>query len=121
VEADCPSPSTFFLWLVSHNKSLTQENLEKRRAVDDMTCLFCNERESVNHLLFECVVAHKAWGVISAVLGFDIRLNYESIAKRWLCNTKFGIANVINLAVCWGLWKLRKILCFQEVPWCSTK
>jgi hypothetical protein len=69
--------------------------------VDDLTCLFCNKRETVNHLLFKCVVAQKAWGVISGVLGFDIGSSYESIAKRWLCNTKFGIANVISSAVCW--------------------
>jgi hypothetical protein len=84
-----------FLWLVSHNKLLTRDNLEKRRALDDSSCFFCNEKESVKHLLFECVVAQRAWGVVSDVLGFDIGSDYESIAKKWPCNTKFGFANVI--------------------------
>jgi hypothetical protein len=54
----------------------------------------------VKHLLFECVVAQRAWGVVSDVLGFDIGSDYESIAKKWPCNTKFGFANVISSAVC---------------------
>jgi hypothetical protein len=34
----------FFLWLMSKNKILTRDNLEKRRRVEDLTCLFCAER-----------------------------------------------------------------------------
>jgi hypothetical protein len=59
--------------------------------------------------------------VVSDVLGYDIGSDYESVAKKWLCNTKFGVANVISSPVCWGLWKLRNVLCSQGVPWCSMK
>ena len=31
----------FFLWLVSHNKILTRDNLCKRQHLDDLSCLFC--------------------------------------------------------------------------------
>jgi hypothetical protein len=47
----------FFLWLLSKNKNLTRDNLQKRREVRDKTCLFCAELETCNHLFFECVVA----------------------------------------------------------------
>jgi hypothetical protein len=30
----------FFLWLLSNNKILTRDNLEKRRILDDNTCVF---------------------------------------------------------------------------------
>jgi hypothetical protein len=93
-------PQVLFLWLVSHNKLLTPDNLEKRRALDDSSCLFCNEKELVKDMLFECAVAQRAWGVVFDVLGFDIGSDYESIAKKWLCNMKFGVANVISSAVC---------------------
>lgn len=46
-----------FLWLLSHNKPLTWNNLCKRQYVGDMTCLFCDDLESVNHLFFDCVDA----------------------------------------------------------------
>jgi len=42
-----------FLWLLSKNKLLTGDNLGRRRELDDQTCLFCCEAESVNHLFFE--------------------------------------------------------------------
>jgi hypothetical protein len=45
---------------MSKNKLLTWDNLEKRRKLDDSSCLFCGEMESIAHLFFECVVARKA-------------------------------------------------------------
>jgi hypothetical protein len=33
-----------FLWLLANNKTLTRTNLAKRQKLDDMSCLFCNER-----------------------------------------------------------------------------
>jgi hypothetical protein len=47
-----PSRLHFFLWLLSKNKLLTRDNLEKRRQLNDMSCLFCSENESVHHLFF---------------------------------------------------------------------
>jgi hypothetical protein len=76
----------FFLWLLSKNKLLTRDNLYKRREVEDKTCLFCGEHETVYHLFYECVVAKQAWNVVSEVIGFQIGYDFESIAKCWLCN-----------------------------------
>jgi hypothetical protein len=60
LETNSPSKdSFFFLWLVSNNKLLTRDNLDKMRKVEDLTCLFCKEKEHVHHLLFECVVARR--------------------------------------------------------------
>jgi hypothetical protein len=56
-EIKIPPRVQYFLWLLSKNKLLTRDNLSKRRKVEDPTCLFCNEHESVNHLFFECAVA----------------------------------------------------------------
>ena len=47
-----PTRIHIFLWLLSNNKTLTRTNLAKRRHVEDITCLFCNENESVHHLFF---------------------------------------------------------------------
>jgi hypothetical protein len=47
-----PRRVQFFLWLLSKNKLLTRDNLEKRRLVDDTTCLLCSEPESIRHLFF---------------------------------------------------------------------
>jgi hypothetical protein len=39
--------------------------------------------------------------------------NFETIAKCWLYNIKFGIVNMVTSTVCWGAWKLRNSLHFQ--------
>jgi hypothetical protein len=94
--------------------------LKKRRKLDSDKCLFC-EKESIEHLFFSCVVAKQSWLDVSEAVGFPIGLNFESTAKCWLCNKKFGIVNLITSAVCWGIWKLRNLLCFQEGAWKSMK
>jgi hypothetical protein len=75
-----PPRVQFFLWLLSKDKILTRNNLSKRQNVAD-SCLFCGEEESAAHLFFKCVVAMKAWGVMSEVLGVNIGANYESVAS----------------------------------------
>jgi hypothetical protein len=52
-----PPRVQYFVWLLSKNRLLTRDNLCKRRKVDDSTCLFCAEQESIQHLFFECVIA----------------------------------------------------------------
>jgi hypothetical protein len=37
----------------------TSFNLSKRGKLDDVTCLFCGEEESVHHLFFGSVVARR--------------------------------------------------------------
>jgi hypothetical protein len=40
------------LWLLANNKTLTRDNLAKRKKVEDMTCVFYSELESLRHLFF---------------------------------------------------------------------
>jgi hypothetical protein len=42
-----------FLWLLANNKTSTRDNLAKRRNLDDKTCVFYTEPESVTHLFFQ--------------------------------------------------------------------
>jgi hypothetical protein len=111
----------FFLWLMSKNKLLTRDNLGKRRRVEDMTYLSCSENETIVHLFFDCIVTRQAWSLISEVFCIQIGVDYESMANNWLCNKKFGTVNVFSSALCWGLWKLRNLLCFRGVAWLGMK
>jgi hypothetical protein len=57
----------------------------------------------VVHLFFDCVVAKRAWEMISVVFGIETGRDYYSIAKMWLCNKKIGVCNMFTSATCWGL------------------
>jgi hypothetical protein len=39
-----------FLCLLANNKTLTRDNLAKRRIIGDESCLFCDDKESIQHL-----------------------------------------------------------------------
>jgi cyanate permease len=75
-----PPRVQFFLWLLANNKTLTRDNLAKRREVNDPSCLFCNEQESVVHLFFGCIVARYVWVIISEMLSLNLGATFESIA-----------------------------------------
>jgi hypothetical protein len=62
-----PSRIHVFLCLSARNKLLTRDNLDKRRDIYDLTCLFCSEPEIVHHLFFECCVASSIWNIMSEV------------------------------------------------------
>ena len=76
----------FFLWLVSKNKILTRDNLRKRKRLDDISCLFGCEVESVLHMFFECAVAAQLWRVLSNILEVNLGGSFESIGQFWLSN-----------------------------------
>jgi hypothetical protein len=99
---------------------LTRDNLDKRRKVEDLSCLFYMEIESVHHLLFECVVARQPWEAVSEIIGFEVGSCYEFIDNCWLRNKRFRIINILTSAV-WGGWKLRNLLCFLDAAWRSMK
>jgi mannosylglycoprotein endo-beta-mannosidase len=42
-----------FLWILSHNKLMTRDNLLKRKMNKPMCCIFCSKDESIVHLLFQ--------------------------------------------------------------------
>jgi hypothetical protein len=79
-----PPRILIFLWLLANNKTLTRNNLAKRREVSDMTCLVCNEYETTDHLFFSCCVVKQFWCVISEITGAPVSLDFESMAKWWL-------------------------------------
>jgi hypothetical protein len=106
-----------FLWLVANNKILTRDNLAKRRVMDDRSCVFCSESETVLHLLYECCVARTLWGIVFEIVGLPVVSDFESMAKWWTRSKKYNSVNVFCIAVIWALWNLRNKLCFPGQCW----
>jgi hypothetical protein len=40
--------------------------------------------------------------VISEILGTGMGRDYESVARLWLCNMRYGVANIFSSAFCWS-------------------
>jgi hypothetical protein len=116
-----PSRLHIFLWLLANNKVLTRDNLSKRINVDDKTCLFCAEYESVTHLFYECCVAKSMWGVVAELTSWTEIVDFESMAKLWIRNKNLKAVNVLTTAVIWCIWKVRNDICFQGTCWTGMR
>jgi hypothetical protein len=49
-----PPKIQLFIWLLSHNKLATVDNLNKNGMSKPERCCFCSENESIRYLFFEC-------------------------------------------------------------------
>lgn len=100
------------MWLVENKAILTKENMVKRNWQGDPTCYFCDQPETVDHLLFGCKVVKVVWAVIAS--GFNVNHIPRSYEQFWTWMTTilpngmeyymFGLA-----AICWD-----KILISQK-------
>jgi hypothetical protein len=88
-----------FLWLLSHNKLATIDNLNKKGLKKPEQCCFCCEKESITHLFFECAIAKAIWNFVSEFLGYELGSNYISVASKWLQKEKYYCVNIISTAV----------------------
>lgn len=93
LELKNPPQVHFFLWLLSQNKVLARDNLEKRKSTEDKTCLswiLC-------HTACFCysVLAKQLWTVISQLLEVKIGDTFDSIGGLWLNNKKHLVHSCI--------------------------
>ena len=88
-----------FFWLLSNNKTLTRTNLAKRKTLEDISCLFCAEDESVHHLFFGCCVATLMWKYLYDIFNIQIGVNFESIARWWISNKKNSVLNMCGACI----------------------
>jgi hypothetical protein len=59
---------------------MTRDNLKKRNMNKPECCIFCSDDESIDHLFFKCIVAHKIWQIISKFFAVPLGRDYISIA-----------------------------------------
>ena len=87
--------------MVAVQEQITCDNLAKRRNVDDKSCIFCSEPESIHHLFFDCCVPKILWSELSQCLDLIGTWSYESVASLWIANKKHLLTNVIIVAALW--------------------
>jgi hypothetical protein len=116
-----PPKIQLFLWLLSHNKLVTVDNLNRKGMSKPEECCFCNEKETIKHLFFECVVAKTIWRYTSEFVGWEIGVDYFSVASKWIHKEKFYSANVISYAVLKAIWLTRNDFVFNKQDWRDVK
>jgi hypothetical protein len=105
--------------LLSKNKLLTRDNLERRKNLDDPTCLFGSEKESVHHI-FGCVVPNRVWEVVSQVIGVQTGWDFESVARLGFI-IKNLVLPMLSLQSVLEHLEAKECYFFQGVTWLGMK
>jgi hypothetical protein len=77
-------------------------------------CVFCDEKESTDHLFFECCVSGAVWDYVNEFLGMSIGSDYMSVAVKWLDKKKYDVVNIISTALLRGIWLTRNDFVFNN-------
>ena len=109
------------MWLIYYNKSLTRDNLAKRRHAEDKTCVFCGELETIQHLFFDCIVARKVWEFVAECFNISAPDSSVWLSSFWKKRTYYEAVNITTSAALWGFWRLHSDLVFQGRRWRSIQ
>ncbi|CAL1392585.1 unnamed protein product [Linum trigynum] len=117
-----PSKICCFLWMVSHEKIATVDNLRKRGMILPNWCSLCKQHEeSISHLFFSCPFAIAIWDNFKKA--FDLHGPYLPFIRQFLiawrglwCDPRFrDCIKLLPHAVCWYIWLERNNRIFRDV------
>jgi hypothetical protein len=74
-------------------------------------CYFCDQNESISHLLFQCSTAEEVWAVVAHSIGADNIPKSFDQCWEWFLGKKFHAVG--TAAICWTIWKTRNSVCFE--------
>ena len=107
-----PKISTF-LWLLTHHKILTWDNLLKRGFLGLSFCIMCREHsETIDHLLDYYVLADTIWNLVEVKCNKTKRVKSDVIntLQSWgedpyQCKLLNRLRLLITGFVVWNIWK----------------
>lgn len=118
-----PTKVSATTWRILLGRLSTKDNLKRRNTLseeDDLLCVFCiNCPETVNHVLFECGLAHRVWTECCKWLGIPMS-NHNNPLPHLLSHGdslsgKYGClyATTFWSCVVWMLWTWRNARIFK--------
>jgi hypothetical protein len=73
-----------FMWFFHRKVIFTKNNLLKRNWNGNESCCFCDSKESIQHLFFECPLAKIIWRIIYMTFGLEPPKNVTNLFGNWL-------------------------------------
>jgi hypothetical protein len=90
---------------------LTKDNLAKRNWPGNLSCVFCDHEETINHLFCECIFAKTLWHIITPALGVKKPSNMQNGMGRWMrsCPNNLKSQFIVGVAaVFWSIYMVVK-------------
>ena len=118
-----PLKLKIFMWLAIQGRIQTGVALKQKNWKGDVNCNLCASPETVNHVLFQCVMARFVWASFKEALGWDrVPTSLTDIFDHWIplgCKD-YELKLFTFVIIAWALWvsrnKIRIQKCFPDSP-----
>lgn len=117
-----PQRLKFFLWLVVHERLMTNAHRVQRNLATDPSCRICSHHEEdINHILRHCNLAKEVWANLlspqqaSTFFGLPLRTWISSNIEPGGSNPKDW--PLVFTTTVWWLWKWRNHRCFEDLTY----
>jgi hypothetical protein len=105
------------MWFLHRKEIITKNNLIKRNWTGSDSCCFCDNKESIQHLFFECPFAKIVWRIIFMTFGLAPPKNITNLFGNWLKGIPKKELIFIRVGVCaviWTMWNTRNDFIFNK-------
>ncbi|KAL2944643.1 hypothetical protein RDABS01_032990 [Bienertia sinuspersici] len=110
-----------FCWKLAHDALPTRDNLVKRKIKTNPTCVFCGNKESLDHLFLDCEITKRIWS--SSPLGLKISACPSPSTPSWFKNMFIYLHKIsdnhkqlwpILVATMWAIWIHKNNIIFRK-------
>lgn len=116
--APIPLKVKHFIWLACRDRIQSTTQLVKKNWEGSDLCIFCNDLEDADHIIFRCPVAKFLWCVIRDALTWNAAPNsfdhfFSEIVGRPSSKRSRGLIMLLGAAA-WVLWLNRNDMIFRK-------
>lgn len=113
-----PLKIKFFLWQAFNNKLPVGKSLLRRGWRGDGKCCVCGVMETVNHVLFGCVLVKFVWAIVKEVFCLEsIPTSLQSFSEMWLQGKgplPKRLMMFLFAGLAWMLWVTRNKMMIEK-------
>jgi hypothetical protein len=112
-----PLKIRIFMWFLNRKVLLTKDNLAKRKWTGCTKCVFCDSKESIEHLFIRCPFASLLWRVIYFTFNIPAPTNIKNLFGKWLNGIDKVVKERIRIGVCallWAIWNCQNDIVFNS-------
>jgi hypothetical protein len=98
------------MWFLHRKEILTKDNLIRCNWIGRESSCFCDEKESIQHLFFNCHFAKVILRLIHMTFGLSPPRNINNLFENWLKGIPKKELIQIRVGVCaviWTMWNIR--------------
>ncbi|XP_058759817.1 uncharacterized protein LOC131633123 [Vicia villosa] len=112
----------FQLWTLFIRRLASRDRLQRFGLNIELSCVFCTELESIDHLFFNCRSTQEVWNKILMWIGYTHVGQEWNIEKNWIVQElrkrgwKRQLLKIALAETTYSLWKARNEIIFNNIP-----